>query len=412
MSHGVSSGRSRPHPIYTIISPRPGWRRGRRTTSGGSAGNRGPAKGDHVPATQSAPGAASPLLSVRNLVTVFETPEGTVEAVRGVSYDVRPGEIVGVVGESGSGKSVTAMSLVGLVEKPAGRVVSGEVLFDGENLLEASPRRLRQLRGSEIGFIFQDPMTSLNPVLRVGTQVVEAIRLHDRSISKHDATQRAMDVLELVGIPNPQERIRQYPFQYSGGMVQRVMIAMAIVNEPRLLIADEPTTALDMTIQAQILDVLRAAQRETGAATILITHDLGLVAEMCDRVVVMYAGRVAETGTVDEIFRRPRHPYTVGLMASLPRLDGRADRLVPIPGQPPDLMHAPSGCAFRPRCTLERGRERCEVVTPQLVPVGPTHASACHFHEEVPGLVDAVAETARVGSQDPVPQPTPEESAS
>jgi oligopeptide/dipeptide ABC transporter ATP-binding protein len=333
----------------------------------------------------------APLLSIRDLVTVFDTPEGIVRAVDGVSYDIYPGEVVGVVGESGSGKSVSAMSLVGLVEKPAGRVVSGQVLFDGEDLLAARPKRLRQLRGSQIGFVFQDPMASLNPVLRVGTQVVEAIRLHDREISRDEARERALDALRLVGIPNPEERIDQYPFQYSGGMVQRVMLAMAMVHRPRLLIADEPTTALDPTIQAQILDVLRAAQRETRAATILITHDLGLVAEMCDRVVVMYAGRIVETGAVEQIFHRPGHPYTVGLMASLPRLDGRAGRLVPVPGHPPNLVQTPSGCAFHPRCALRRDRVPCVEVVPLLAEVESGHSSACHFSEEVPGLVDAVA---------------------
>jgi oligopeptide/dipeptide ABC transporter ATP-binding protein len=333
----------------------------------------------------------APLLSIRDLVTVFDTPEGIVRAVSGVSYDVHPGEVVGVVGESGSGKSVTAMSLVGLVEQPAGRIVSGRALFDGEDLLAASPKRLRQLRGSQIGFVFQDPMTSLNPVLRVGTQVVEAIRLHDRKISRREARDRALEVLKLVGIPNPEKRIDQYPFQYSGGMVQRVMLAMAIVHRPRLLIADEPTTALDPTIQAQILDVLREAQRETRAATILITHDLGLVAEMCDRVVVMYAGRVVESGGVDQIFHRPRHPYTVGLMASLPRLDGRAERLVPVPGQPPNLVQTPSGCAFHPRCALRQERLPCVELVPPLAQIEPGHRSACHFSDEVPTLVAAVA---------------------
>jgi oligopeptide/dipeptide ABC transporter ATP-binding protein len=341
----------------------------------------------------SAGAQGAPLLSVRDLVTVFNTPEGTVRAVSGVSYDVFPGEIVGVVGESGSGKSVNAMSIVGLVDRRAGRVLSGEVTFDGQDLLKASPKRLRHIRGSDIGFIFQDPMTSLNPVLKVGTQLVEAIRLHDRHVSRGAARARALELLELVGIPNAAARLGQYPFQFSGGMVQRVMIAMAIANRPRLLIADEPTTALDTTIQAQILDVLRAAQRETRAATILITHDLGLVAEMCDRVIVMYAGRIVETGDVRAIFHSPRHPYTVGLMASLPRMDVEIERLVPLGGQPPSLIKPPSGCAFHPRCALRRDRAQCVESVPPLQWLSSSQASACHFAEEVPSLLAQVAAT-------------------
>jgi oligopeptide/dipeptide ABC transporter ATP-binding protein len=336
--------------------------------------------------------ARPPLLSIRDLVTVFDTPEGLVRAVDHVSYDVYPGETLGVVGESGSGKSVTAMSVVNLIAKPAGRIAAGEVIFDGRDLLKAGPRELRRIRGADIGFVFQDPMTSLNPVLKVGTQLMEAITLHDRRVGRKAARRRVVELLELVGIPNAGERVDQYPYQFSGGMVQRVMIAMAIANRPKLLIADEPTTALDVSIQAQVLDVLRAAQRETQAATILITHDLGLVAEMCDRVVVMYAGHIVETGEVDDIFHRPRHPYTVGLMASLPRLDANMDRLAPIPGTPPSLISPPSGCPFHPRCRLRKNREPCVTHRPPLVEHTPGHASACHYHYEVPQLVSEVSE--------------------
>lgn len=322
------------------------------------------------------------LLEVRDLVVEFATDEGTVHAVNGVSFDVAPGEILGVVGESGSGKSVTAMAILGLLRRPPARIPQGTVQFRGEELLSASPVRLRQLRGDELAVVFQDPMTALNPVHRVGKQIAEVIRLH-KKVSAAQARRRAEELLASVGVPEPAERARQYPHQFSGGMRQRVMIAMAIANDPALLIADEPTTALDVTIQAQVLGLLRKAQRETGAATILITHDLGVVAEMADRVLVMYGGSIVEQGDVSTLFAVPRHPYTVGLMQSLPRLDRDTDELVPIPGSPPNMTAAPTGCPFAPRCTLSRGRERCRTERPALVHIGPGHATACHFHDEL-----------------------------
>jgi oligopeptide/dipeptide ABC transporter ATP-binding protein len=335
--------------------------------------------------------ASEPLLSIRDLVTEFRTADGVVHAVDGVSYDVYPGETLGVVGESGSGKSVSVMSILGLIPQPPGRIVRGQALFEGRDLLSLPAKQLRRIRGREVAMVFQDPMTSLNPVLTVGEQIAEAIQIHDASVGDDKARQRTVELLSLVGVPNPEDRYDQYPHEYSGGMRQRAMIAMAIANEPKLLIADEPTTALDVTIQAQVLDVLRAAQEETHAATILITHDLGLIAEMADRVVVMYAGRVIEVGDVETIFHAPRHPYTVGLMASLPRLELEGARLSPIPGQPPSLLNVPSGCPFHPRCRLSHGRERCRTEEPPLYDTpGAGHGAACHFHDEVPSLTAAV----------------------
>lgn len=332
-----------------------------------------------------------PLLSIRGLVTDFETEEGTVHAVDGVSYDVWPGEVVGVVGESGSGKSVTVQSVLGLVPQPPGRVTAGEAWFQGRDLLRASRRQLRALRGNDIGMIFQDPMTSLNPVLSVGYQITEALVVHNPGMRGKTARSRAVQLLDMVRVPHAESRIDQYPHEYSGGMRQRAMIAMAIANQPTLLIADEPTTALDVTIQAQVLDVLEAAKRETNAATILITHDLGLIAEMADRVVVMYAGRVIEVGDVYTIFHRPRHPYTLGLMASLPSVEADAERLTPISGQPPSLIAPPAGCRFHPRCRVSRGRERCWREEPDLLAAGGQQRSRCHFFDEVP------AEAERLG---------------
>jgi len=325
-----------------------------------------------------------PLLSIRDLTVEFGTEDGVVKAVTGVSYDVFPGETVGVVGESGSGKSVSVMSLLGLIPSPPGRVVAGQATFQGRDLLSMKKRELRDLRGGDVAMVFQDPMTSLNPVLTIGNQIVEAIRVHNPDVKEAEATKRVVDLLALVGVPNPDTRIDQYPHEFSGGMRQRAMIAMSIANQPKLLIADEPTTALDVTIQAQIIEVLKAAQRETHAATILITHDLGLVAELCDRVVVMYGGRVVEAGDVYTIFANPRHPYTVGLMDSLPKLIGEEEMLRPITGQPPSLISLPPGCAFHPRCFLSGGRMRCRTDVPPLRPIGDTeHLSACHFAEEL-----------------------------
>jgi len=336
-----------------------------------------------------------PILSLRGLVTEFRTADGVVHAVDHVSYDIYPGETLGVVGESGSGKSVTVMSILGLIPSPPGRIAGGEVLFKGRDLLKLSRKELQRVRGREIAMVFQDPMTSMNPVFTVGDQISEALLVHDPHMGDDKARARTVELLTLVGVPNPDSRFDQYPHEYSGGMRQRAMIAMAIANQPALLIADEPTTALDVTIQAQVLDVLEKAQRETNAATILITHDLGLIAEMADRVVVMYGGRVVEVGDVNTIFHAPRHPYTLGLMASLPRLDADLKRLEPIPGSPPSLINLPSGCAFHPRCRLTKGREVCRTDIPPLREVdGTGHRAACHFSEEMHAAVEQVeAET-------------------
>jgi oligopeptide/dipeptide ABC transporter ATP-binding protein len=324
-----------------------------------------------------------PLLSIRDLVTEFATPDGVVHAVDGVSYDVYPGETLGVVGESGSGKSVTVMSILGLIPQPPGRIANGEVLLEGRDLLTLSDREMRKVRGKEIAMIFQDPMTSLNPVLTVGDQLSEAITTHDPDVGEDTARERVVGLLELVGVPNADDRFDQYPHEYSGGMRQRAMIAMAIANEPKVLIADEPTTALDVTIQAQVLEVLQKAQQETNAGTILITHDLGVIAEMADRVVVMYGGRVVESGTAEDIFHSPKHPYTLGLLSSLTRPNVDLERLEPIPGQPPSLINLPSGCSFHPRCHLGEGREICRTEVPPLFQLGVGRRSACHFHEEM-----------------------------
>jgi oligopeptide/dipeptide ABC transporter ATP-binding protein len=331
---------------------------------------------------------ANPVLSIRGLVTEFTTPDGVVKAVNDVSYDVHPGETLGIVGESGSGKSVTVMSVLGLVPQPPGRIAAGEILFEGRDLLTLSPAELREVRGAEIGMIFQDPMTSLNPVHRVGHQIAEAMTTH-RDLTQDAAREETIALLEQVGVPNAPDRYDQYPHEYSGGMRQRAMVAMAIANAPKLLIADEPTTALDVTIQAQVLDVLTKAKEESGAATILITHDLGLVAEMADRVVVMYGGKVVEEGDVFSIFSEPKHPYTLGLLSSLPRLDQDMARLEPIVGQPPSLINLPPGCSFHPRCRMSRGRDRCRTEVPALLPAGSSR-SACHFAEEVAGELSRV----------------------
>jgi oligopeptide/dipeptide ABC transporter ATP-binding protein len=336
-----------------------------------------------------------PILSVRDLAVEFSTEDGVVHAVNGVSYDVFPGETLGVVGESGSGKSVSVLSLLGLIPQPPGRIASGTATFDGRDLISMGKRDLREIRGGDVAMIFQDPMTSLNPVLRVGEQLGEAIAVHQPSLKKDQVRQRVIDLLALVGVPNPDQRYLQYPHEFSGGMRQRAMIAMAIANEPKLLIADEPTTALDVTIQAQIIEVLKAAQAETHAATILITHDLGLVAELCDRVIVMYAGRVVEMGDIYTIFANPRHPYTVGLMQSLPRLVGGTEYLQPIAGSPPSLLNMPPGCPFHPRCFLAQGRNTCRSIVPDLRPVEDSqHLSRCHYAEE---LVGEGAATTAVG---------------
>jgi len=328
-----------------------------------------------------------PVLSIRDLVVEFKTEDGIVHAVDGLTYDVYPGETLGIVGESGSGKSVSTMSILGLIPQPPGRIVSGEAWFKGRDLIKLSKKELRKIRGDEVAMIFQDPMTSLNPVLKVGSQLGEAIETHYPKESDAKVKSRVIDLLRLVGVPNPEQRYDQYPHEFSGGMRQRAMIAMSIANSPSLLIADEPTTALDVTIQAQVLEVLKNVQDETHAATILITHDLGIVAELCERVLVMYAGKIVEHGDVHTIFQNPRHPYTIGLMDSLPKLTEDEEWLRPIPGAPPSLINRPTGCPFHPRCFLSQGRLRCREEVPPLRPIdgGPEHQSACHFAEELIG---------------------------
>lgn len=292
---------------------------------------------------------ARKLLSVRELKTSFFTHVGEVKAVRGISFDVNEGEVLGIVGESGSGKSVTSLSIMGLLQYP-GRVVDGEILLNGEDILTYSKNQMRKVRGKEIAMIFQDPMTSLNPVYTIGNQIMEMILEHEK-MSRREARERAIEMLKLVGIPAAEKRIDSYPHEFSGGMRQRVMIALALSCNPKLLIADEPTTALDVTIQAQILNLIKKLNRQFGMTTMLITHDLGVVATVCDKVAVMYGGLIMEYGTADEIFYHPRHPYTMGLLGSIPHVDGgEKRRLIPIDGTPPDLINPPKGCPFSTRC--------------------------------------------------------------
>ncbi|MGD0713431.1 MAG: ABC transporter ATP-binding protein [Gaiellaceae bacterium] len=340
-----------------------------------------------------------PILSIANLVVEFRTDDGIVHAVDDITYDVYPGETLGIVGESGSGKSVSTLSILGLIPQPPGRVASGTALFKGRDLLKLKKRELRQVRGDEVAMIFQDPMTSLNPVLKVGFQLGEAIKTHYPKESDDTVKTRVIDLLRLVGVPNPETRYDAYPHEFSGGMRQRAMIAMSIANSPSLLIADEPTTALDVTIQAQVLEVLKTVQEQTNAATILITHDLGIVAEMCERVLVMYAGKIVESGDVHTIFRAPRHPYTIGLMDSLPKLTEDEDWLQPIPGAPPSLINRPSGCAFHPRCFQSQGRLQCREQVPALHGVeGSGHQAACHFSDELIGRTSKFSERVAGGA--------------
>ena len=323
------------------------------------------------------PKASEHLLEVQDLKVSFHTEDGVVKAVDGVSFTVDRGEVVAIVGESGSGKSVTAMTLMGLTRGPNSRF-EGRALFDGRDVVSAPDEELRKVRGAGIAMVFQDPMSSLNPVYRVGNQIAEQIRIHEPKTSKAQALDRAAELMERVGIPHARDRARSYPHEFSGGMRQRVMIAMALANSPKLLIADEPTTALDVTIQAQILDELRQLRSESDAGIILVTHDLGVVADIADRIVVMYAGRVVEQGTLDEIFYDPQHPYTWGLLGSITRVDrDRSQRLPAIPGLPPSLLRPPEGCHFRPRCPHEF--DRCQQV-PDLaarVPEAPAHLDRC-----------------------------------
>src|ERR671934_488477 len=315
-----------------------------------------------------------PLLAVEDLRVQFSTRRGTVHAVNGISFGIAAGETLGIVGESGCGKSVTSLAILGILAR-AGRVTSGSAVFGGVDLLRLSDRELRRVRGREIAMIFQDPMTSLNPVLTIGRQIREALETH-LGVRKDEATRRTADLLDRVGIPSPEARLRDYPHQFSGGMRQRAMIAMALACEPKLLIADEPTTALDVTIQAQILDLLRELVAERGTALILITHDLGVVAGMCERVNVMYAGMFMETGNAEQLFARPRHPYTLGLLQSIPRLDAtRKERLHPIHGAPRDMLRPPRACPFQPRCRFEVEQSSLEV--PPLKEIEPGHMVAC-----------------------------------
>ncbi len=331
---------------------------------------------------------AEPILSVSDLSVAFDTDDGLVEAVNGVSFDVHAGEALGVVGESGSGKSVTAMAIMGLLPKTA--TITGEIRYHGTDLLQLSRSDMRALQGNDLAMIFQDPMTALNPVFTVGSQLVEAIRIHNKGVSKKAARLRSIELLDLVGIPESGIRIDNYPHEFSGGMRQRAMIAMAIANEPELLIADEPTTALDVTIQAQVIEVMEKARDETGAAMMLITHDLGLVAGVADRINVMYGGRIFESGDTRTVFYHSKNPYTRGLMSSIPSYAAREqERLDPIPGAPPSPNNFPSGCVFRPRCP--HVIDRCHDEHPELSTVEGQHKTRCHVWEQLPPLEIAEA---------------------
>ncbi len=314
------------------------------------------------------------LLSVRNLKTHFYTEDGVVPAVDGISFDLERGGTLGIVGESGCGKSVTSLSIMGLIPSPPGKIVDGEIIFEGRDLTKLSEAEMRKIRGNDISMIFQEPMTSLNPVFTIGNQIMEAIMLHQK-LDKAAARKKAIEMLSLVGIPSPEKRIDEYPHQLSGGMRQRVMIAMALSCNPKLLIADEPTTALDVTIQAQILDLMRDLQKELGTAIIMITHDLGVIAELVDRVAVMYTGVIVESGDVETIFANPQHPYTQGLLASIPRLDMDVDRLQAIPGSVPTPGNFPKGCGFHPRCPF--AKDICVAKRPPAFAVGDGHHAAC-----------------------------------
>ncbi|WIM93556.1 ABC transporter ATP-binding protein [Actinoplanes oblitus] len=327
-------------------------------------------------------GGAEPLLRVENLSVTFRSPAGPVTAVRGISYDVRPGEVLGIVGESGSGKSVSSLAVMGLLPDTA--TITGSASFQGQQLLGLGDKQISRIRGSRLAMVFQDPLSALTPVYTVGDQIAETIRIH-QNLGREAARERAVELLDLVGIPNPRQRAKGFPHEFSGGMRQRVMIAMAIANDPALIIADEPTTALDVTIQAQILEVLQTAREATGAAIVMITHDLGVIAGFADRMMVMYAGKVVETGVVETIYQRPRMPYTMGLLGSIPRLDmGERQRLTPIEGTPPSMVSLPVGCPFAPRCPMRI--DICEQAEPDLLGVvtdGAGHLAACHRSEEI-----------------------------
>jgi oligopeptide/dipeptide ABC transporter ATP-binding protein len=333
------------------------------------------------------------LLSIKDLQTFFFTPEGVVRAVDGISFDIPRGQTLGVLGESGCGKSVTALSIMRLISNPPGRIVSGSIHFEGIDLLRVSPDRMRRIRGNQVSMIFQEPMTSLNPVYTVGNQIAETYIIH-QGLTREEALERTVQILQVVGIPAPEKRVFDYPHQLSGGMRQRVMIAMAMACKPKLLIADEPTTALDVTIQAQILDLMLGLQEELGMAIMMITHDLGVIAEVSDRVVVMYAGEVVEYSLIDTLFITPAHPYTTGLMASLPQLGAKfregKHSLREIPGIVPNLIHLPAGCLFSPRC--EKVMNRCRKERPPLFRLGQDHGARCW-------LVEKEALTGKEGSE-------------
>lgn len=319
------------------------------------------------------------LLEVKNLEVNFKTYGGEVQAVRDVSFHVDKGEIVAIVGESGSGKSVTVQSIMGLIPTPPGKIKNGEILFQDQNLLKLSKRKLQKIKGSKISMVFQDPMTSLNPTMKIGKQIEEGLIVH-QNLGKAEAKKRAIEMIRLVGIPNPEERYNQYPHEFSGGMRQRAMIAIALACNPELLIADEPTTALDVTIQAQVLDLMKDLREKMNMAIILITHDLGVVAETAERVIVMYAGMMVESGTVDELFENPKHPYTWGLMESIPDHEAEhKSRLIPIEGSPPDLFSPPKGCPFAPRCKY--AMEICLEEMPPAFEVGKEHSAKCWLND-------------------------------
>ena len=322
------------------------------------------------------------LLDIEDLRISFFTPAGEVKAVNGISYGLNKGEVLGIVGESGSGKSVSVSALMQLLVPP-GRVTSGRITFDGKDILAQSAQQMRTIRGKDIAMIFQDPMTSLNPVYTIGNQLIETIRCHAR-VSRREARAKAIESLRMVGINNPERRIRQYPHEFSGGMRQRVMIAMALACQPKLLVADEPTTALDVTIQAQILDLMKTLRKEIDAAIILITHDLGIVSDICDRVLVMYGGEIVEAGAIDDIYYRPQHPYTKGLLACLPKVNaGRREKLKPIEGTPIDLLNMPTGCSFAARC--EQCMQVCLRETPPMFDFGEGHTAQCWLHAKPDG---------------------------
>ena len=324
------------------------------------------------------------LLEVKGLRTQFFTQDGVVHAVNGISYDLSEGETLGIVGESGCGKTVSVLSIMRLIPQPPGKIVGGDVWFDGRNIMDLQEDEVRQVRGNRIAMIFQDPMTSLNPVLTVGTQVGEALQLH-MGMDKAQARRRSIELLQMVNIPEAEDRIDDYPHQFSGGMRQRVMIAMALSCNPQLLIADEPTTALDVTIQAQIIDLVKKLKDDIGMAIIWITHDLGVVAGLAERVLVMYAGYIVEEAAVKELYGDPRHPYTLGLLDSIPRLDQRKEKLTPIEGLPPDLIDPPPSCPFAPRCRFRI--DRCLEENPALAPVGPGHRIACWVDVQTGGAL-------------------------